>query len=73
MKFALSAAVLFVALAVSGFASATPSSPNLLNRLNIVDAETLVVKAHHKRGHVGGRGKHLGWYKKNRGKHKGWR
>lgn len=41
-------------------------------RLLEQSAEAAIV-VHHKPGHTGGRGRHLGWSKKNRGKHKGWR
>ncbi len=67
------AAALIVTLAACGGTAAVPLSPGAMEGLNARVGETLVVQAHHKPGHLGGRGRHLGWYKKNRGKHKGWR
>ena len=73
MKRTLAVAVVVVGLAVCGSVNSVPLSPNVAHRADAGDVFSLVVKAHHKPSHVGGRGRHLGWFKKNRGKHKGWR
>lgn len=52
---------------------ATPLTPAVIADRGEQRPTTLAVLVHHKPGHVGGRGRHLGWYKKNRGKKKGWR
>jgi hypothetical protein len=53
--------------------SITPSHalPGRVSALALPEAA--LVQVHHKPDHTGGRGRHLGWYKKNRGQHKGWR
>lgn len=52
---------------------ALPLSPLVATLQNDAGQAGMVVQVHHKPGHFGGRGRHLGWYKKNRGKHNGWR
>lgn len=71
----ISAALALVAACAMGVgAQALPLSPAAAGRaVGAGQPANFVVEVHHKPGHVGGRGRHLGWYKKNRGKHKGWR
>ncbi len=54
-------------------AAAIPLAPSTAQGMTPAPIEGLVAEAHHKPGHFGGRGRHLGWYKGNRGKKKGWR
>lgn len=60
-------------VALSSGVLALPVSPGAARPAMALEHQHEVLQVHHKPGHVGGRGRHLGWYKANRGKHKGWR
>jgi hypothetical protein len=63
-----------IAVALSaGAAQASPLVAHWGSNATPQQAAPDVEKVHHKPGHHGGRGLHLGWYKKNKGKHKGWK
>lgn len=74
MKLTFAAVTALIAVfawqAGAGAATLSPGSAPNVKPGAVVDQP---IQVHHRRGHVGGRGLHKGWYKKNRGKHKGWR
>ncbi|HEX4892178.1 MAG TPA: hypothetical protein VFV47_02750 [Hyphomicrobiaceae bacterium] len=71
LHFALGGALALVLSA--GTANASPMVSIWGSTAAPQHASLEVQKIHHKPGHHGGRGLHLGWYKKNKGKHKGWK
>lgn len=72
MKRMLAVSAIVVTTILTAPASALPL-PTVLGTTVADNTDAVATKVHHKPGHIGGRGKHKGWFKPNRGKHKGWR